>query len=118
MELWALGAKSSRAMATLRAWHLLPSQTVASCHSIKPGATCGLNAEFLKLETSSRSHSYSLELVTIAVTHVCVTSWGCSSSTVWAQPQHPSLAPTEAGRGAGPGGPTGAPSGLCQGGSS
>lgn len=58
-------------MARLRARHLLPSQTVALCCSIKPGATCGLCAEFLKLETSSPGYSYSLELVTIPVPGLC-----------------------------------------------
>lgn len=109
-------------MARLRAWHLLPSQTVALCCSTKPGATCGLHAEFLKLETSSPSYSYSLELVTIPVPGLYCSlglQFQYSMGTAWAQPQpgtHGGLCSAEAGRGARPGGPTGAPSGLCQGG--
>lgn len=55
---------------------------------IKPGATCGLHAEFLKLETSSPSNSYSPELVTIPVPGLCH-RLGPQFSTAWAQPQHP-----------------------------
>lgn len=69
--LWEVGVTSSRAMARLRARHLLPSQIVALCYSIQPGATCGLHAKFLKLETSSPSYSYSLELVAIPVRGLC-----------------------------------------------